>query len=270
MRSLHSLQRERHQRGRQGAAAAVQLCSRASGAFFGERPAQSSVSRSRAQACVDVLRPLRTAYSSVLGAPPSGEGTPQLSGNFSRKQVAPALPAATLPATTPRFAVCATVAFSCTQAWNGSSCVAVRGVRTPRTASPFARLWDSRGRSSRERDNAGGRLAPGHGTAVFNPVYLPYFPTAVERLPDALGAVGNDEPGLFGNPNATRISAVRPFWQWIINASIPPPPLRRHRRRRPPLPARRPARPARPARRRCRHGRRARRRCRQLLQSSGE
>jgi two-component system response regulator GlrR len=35
----------------------------------------------------------------------------------------------------------------------------VRGVRTPRSGSVFSRLWDTRGRSSRESANAGGTLA---------------------------------------------------------------------------------------------------------------
>jgi hypothetical protein len=53
-----------------------------------------------------------------------------------------------------------------------------------------------------------------------------YRPHAVEALPDARGAEGNDDDGatLFGSPNATRLPAVRPGWQWIQGAPAPPPP----------------------------------------------
>jgi hypothetical protein len=182
------------------------------------------------QACIDTLRPLRTAYASLQGVPPAPSGTAPISGRLTATSLGSALPDASLPPGAPRFVVCARVAFKCVSARPASGgsgeCEAVRGARVPRSASPFSRLFDTRGHGSRERANAGGALRADHASVVVNPALWAFRPHAVEALPDGRGAVGNDDDGatLFGSDNATRLPAVRPGWMWIQGAPAPPPP----------------------------------------------
>ena len=186
-----------------------------------EREADTSLSPR--QACFDTLRPLRTSYDTLIGAPSTVTGgPPQRSGVFSRTGVAPAKQTAALSAETPQFVVCARVAFRCTSTWNGSACVGLRGARTPRKASVFAASWDTRGRASREGANAGGRLRMSVDT-VYNPSYMTYDGgVAVERLPRDIGVIGENasDAALY---NITE-PAIRPSWEWSINASAPPAP----------------------------------------------
>jgi hypothetical protein len=131
------------------------------------------LTHSRAQACIDTLRPLKTARQSVLGAAKDPvPGAPPVSNEFTKTQLGSAVPDAVLAPGAPRFVVCNRTAFKCVSArpaTGGGDCEPVRGVRTPRAGSAFARLWDTRGRSSRERANAGGALAVRAPVSAFTP-----------------------------------------------------------------------------------------------------
>jgi len=171
------------------------------------------------------VRPLRTNFNNVTGAPPIVIGAPRRSGAFSSMQVAPAVPTDGLEPTTPQFVVCSRVAFRCVSAWDtrSAACVEVRGARTPRSASVFARLWDTRGRSPQERANSGGRMRPGAVDWVYNLSHVNYDGgSGVPRLPDALGVVGNNASDTF-LWNITE-AAIRPGWLWDVNRTAPPPP----------------------------------------------
>lgn len=159
--------------------------------------------RSLAQACIDTLRPLKTARQSVLGAPKDPvPGAPPVSNEFTKTQLGSAVPDAVLAPGAPRFVVCNRTAFKCVSArpaTGGGDCEPVRGVRTPRAGSAFARLWDTRGRSSRERANAGGALAVRALVVAF---------TARLLVLTCAGAGGARCAG--GQPHAV---VVRPGWR---------------------------------------------------------
>ena len=213
-------------------------------------------------ACIDTLRPLKTARQSVLNKPVDPvPGLPPESGDFTVTQLGSAVPDAGLAPGAPRFVVCKSTAFKCVSMRPPGAvgeCQPVRGVRTPRAGSVFSRLWDTRGRSSRESANAGGTLAEAHAALVVNPLLWTYDGGKVATLQDREEVEGNSDgggacpapcmppssiavidclhervrmltillpsTGLFGDLNGTRYPAVRDPNLWNVNPFLPPPP----------------------------------------------
>ena len=149
------------------------VCDAASKAHSGVALRATAPLSNASLACIDTLRPLKTARQSVLGRPVDPvPAAPPVSGDFTVTQLGSAVPDAVLAPGAPRFVVCNRTAFKCVSARPAGGigeCQPVRGVRTPRAGSVFSRLWDTRGRSPRESANAGGALAEAHAALVVNP-----------------------------------------------------------------------------------------------------
>ena len=173
------------------------VCAAAAQAFSGVALRASAPLSNASLACIDTLRPLKTARQSVLNRPVDPvPGAPPISGDFTVTQLGPAVPDAVLAPGAPRFVVCNRTAFKCVSMKPpGGDCQPVRGVRTPRAGSVFSRLWDTRGRSSRESANAGGTLVEAHAALVVNPLLWSYDAGTVATLQDRQVVEGNSDGG---------------------------------------------------------------------------
>ena len=207
------------------------VCDAAAKAYAGVALRATAPLSNASLACIDTLRPLKTARQSVLGRPVDPvPGAPPVSGDFTVTQLGSAVPDAVLAPGAPRFVVCNRTAFKCVSARPAGGlgeCQPVRGVRTPRAGSVFSRLWDTRGRSPRESANAGGALAEAHAALVVNPQRWSYDAGTVATLQDREVVEGNsDGGGLFGDINGTRYPAVRDPYLWTVQPFLSPPPPR--------------------------------------------